>query len=79
MHIVLYQPEIPQNTGNIGRLCVATNTPLILVQPLGFHLDAKEIRRSGLDYWQHLDLTLVDSLEDIRKQNPAARLIEDDA
>ena len=74
MKIVLYHPEIPQNTGNIGRLCVATHTPLILVRPLGFQIDSKHIRRSGLDYWQHLDLTLVDSLEEVREKNKESRL-----
>jgi len=74
MKIVLYHPEIPQNTGNIGRLCVATNTPLYLVRPLGFFIDSKEIRRSGLDYWENLDFTLVDSLEEIKEQNPGSRL-----
>lgn len=74
MKVALFQPEIPQNTGNIGRLCVASETPLILVRPLGFQLDSKEIRRSGLDYWEHLDLNVVDSLEEIREQNAASRL-----
>ncbi len=74
MKVVLYQPEIPQNTGTIGRLCVATETPLYLVRPLGFHLDEKAIRRSGLDYWQHLQYKIVDSLAEIKAENPAARL-----
>ena len=65
MKIVLYHPEIPQNTGNIGRLCVATNTELILVKPLGFFIGDKEIKRSGLDYWKNLKLTLVNSLDEI--------------
>jgi len=73
MIVVLYQPEIPQNTGNIGRLCVATQTPLYLVRPLGFQIDAKEIRRSGLDYWEHLDYRLFDSLDDIAAEYPHAR------
>jgi tRNA (cytidine/uridine-2'-O-)-methyltransferase len=73
MKVVLYHPEIPQNTGNIGRLCVATQTPLVLVRPLGFFIDSKEIRRSGLDYWENLDLTLVDSLEEVRAQSPEDR------
>ncbi len=74
MKVVLYHPEIPQNTGNIGRLCVATNTPLILVKPLGFTIDSKHIRRSGLDYWKDLNITLVDSLEEVREKNPQSRL-----
>lgn len=56
MHIVLYQPEIPANTGNIGRTCVATNTVLHLIEPLGFRLTGKELRRAGMDYWEHLDV-----------------------
>ena len=73
MKVVLFRPEIPQNTGNIGRLCVATRTPLILVRPLGFQLDGKEIRRSGLDYWADLELSVVDSLAEVREQNPDSR------
>lgn len=60
-NVVLVQPEIPQNTGNIGRLCVGTGSKLHLVKPLGFDLDEKKVRRAGLDYWPHLDLTLHDS------------------
>lgn len=74
MKVALFQPEIPQNTGNIGRLCVATNTPLYLIRPLGFHIDSKEIRRSGLDYWEHLDLSLADSIDEVRQENPNSRL-----
>ena len=55
MHIILHQPEIPANTGNIGRTCVATGTSLHLIEPLGFRLNEKEIKRAGMDYWQHLD------------------------
>ena len=58
MHIVLYQPEIPWNTGNIGRTCVAAGATLHLIKPLGFSLDEREIRRSGLDYWSRLCLVL---------------------
>lgn len=54
-HVVLYQPEIPQNTGNIGRTCVATSAKLWIVRPTGFRLDERRLRRAGLDYWQHLD------------------------
>jgi tRNA (cytidine/uridine-2'-O-)-methyltransferase len=57
---VLYQPEIPQNTGNIGRTCVAVGAKLWLVRPLGFRLDERQLRRAGLDYWQHLDWEAVD-------------------
>ncbi len=58
MHIVLYQPEIPPNTGNIARLCAATGTALHLVEPLGFSLEDRYLRRAGLDYWPHVDLTV---------------------
>jgi len=62
-NIVLICPEIPQNTGNIGRLCVNTDTTLHLVCPLGFSLEDKYIKRSGLDYWKYLDLKIYDSVE----------------
>ena len=61
-NIALICPEIPQNTGNIGRLCVSADVSLHLVKPLGFSLDEKYIRRSGLDYWQFLDLTIHESV-----------------
>ena len=73
MNIVLLEPEIPMNTGNIGRTCVLTNSVLHLIRPLGFQLTDREIRRSGLDYWPHLQLFVYDDLADFRKQNPAAR------
>ncbi len=66
-NMVLLRPEIPPNTGNIGRLCVNTNTALHLVKPLGFSLDDKYIRRAGMDYWQYLDLTIHESVEDFLK------------
>ncbi len=62
-HVVLYQPEIPQNTGNVGRTCVALGAKLWIVQPAGFQIDDTKIRRSGLDYWQHLDVELVANWE----------------
>jgi len=62
-NIALICPEIPQNTGNIGRLCVNTNTSLHLVKPLGFSLDDKYIRRAGMDYWKHLDVTIHESVD----------------
>ena len=71
--IVLYQPEIPQNTGNVGRLCVATETFLYLVKPLGFFLNSREVRRAGLDYWRHLQHEEVDDFETVQKENPQAR------
>ena len=56
MHIALIQPQIPPNTGNIARLCAATDTPLHLIGPLGFSIDEADVRRAGLDYWEHVDL-----------------------
>jgi tRNA (cytidine/uridine-2'-O-)-methyltransferase len=73
LKVVLFRPEIPQNTGNVGRLCVATGTPLYLVRPLGFFIDSKEIRRSGLDYWEHLQYKVVAGLDDVRAENPGSR------
>lgn len=70
LHIVLYQPDIPQNTGNIGRTCVAVGAKLWLVRPLGFHLDAKHLRRAGMDYWQFVDWEAVDDLREIRERLP---------
>lgn len=61
--VVLVAPEIPQNTGNIGRTCVATGSKLWLVRPFGFDLSDKQLRRAGLDYWQHLDYEVIDSLD----------------
>jgi tRNA (cytidine/uridine-2'-O-)-methyltransferase len=60
LHIVLYQPEIPHNTGSVGRTCVAAGAKLWLVRPLGFRLDDYYLRRAGLDYWQHLEWEVVD-------------------
>ena len=62
-HIVLYQPEIPANTGNIGRTCAGTDTPLHLIRPLGFSTDDKMLKRAGLDYWNHMDIRYYDSAE----------------
>lgn len=74
LNIVLHEPEIPSNTGNIGRTCVATDTALHLIRPLGFSLDEKNLRRAGLDYWPHLRLFLYDSFEDFLQKNPGARI-----
>jgi len=63
-HIVLYQPDIPPNTGNIARLCVATNSHLHLIKPMGFSLSDRRLKRAGLDYWQHLKITIHDSADD---------------
>jgi tRNA (cytidine/uridine-2'-O-)-methyltransferase len=74
-HLVLVEPEIPPNTGNIARLCLATASRLHLVKPLGFSLDEKSLRRAGLDYWQDVDLKLWDSFDelyrDASQSNPA--------
>jgi tRNA (cytidine/uridine-2'-O-)-methyltransferase len=68
-HIVLVEPEIPPNTGNIARTCAATGSILHLVKPLGFNIDAKSVRRAGLDYWKHLDLRIYDNLDAFMTQN----------
>lgn len=71
--IVLYQPEIPPNTGNIGRLCLSAGSRLHLVEPLGFKIDERSLRRAGLDYWQHLDVQTWPSLTHCRQSaSPAA-------
>ena len=73
-HVVLIEPEIPPNTGNIGRLCLATGATLHLVKPLGFSLDDKTLKRAGLDYWRDVKVVLWDSFADLRAaQPPAAR------
>ncbi|MEZ5303146.1 MAG: tRNA (cytidine(34)-2'-O)-methyltransferase [Verrucomicrobiales bacterium] len=74
LHIVLYQPEIPPNTGNIGRLCSAAGIRLHLIEPLGFSLDEKQVRRAGMDYWAEVDLRRWASLEDLIASAPGARL-----
>lgn len=74
MNIVLYEPEMPMNTGNIGRTCVATNTRLHLIEPLGFRLNAKEVKRAGLDYWPHLDVTVYSDYQDFLEKNPGAKI-----
>ena len=68
LHIVLVEPEIPPNTGNIARRCAATGTVLHLVKPLGFSIDDKAVRRAGLDYWPYVKLEVHDSLEDFMQQ-----------
>ncbi|MEF9940014.1 MAG: tRNA (cytidine(34)-2'-O)-methyltransferase [Clostridium sp.] len=74
MNIVLYEPEMPANTGNIGRSCVATHTRLHLIEPLGFRLSDKEIKRAGLDYWPHLDVTVYSDYQDFLSKNPGAKI-----
>lgn len=74
MHIILHQPEIPGNTGNIGRTCVATGTSLHLIEPLGFRLDEKDLRRAGMDYWRHLDVHRYMNFEEFKSLHPEARI-----
>jgi len=74
LHIVLHQPEIPQNTGNIGRTCVAIGARLWLIRPLGFLVDDKSLQRAGLDYWQHLDWEVVDNWAEVQRKLPDARV-----
>lgn len=73
LHIVLYHPEIPPNTGNIARLCAGTGTRLHLIEPLGFSIDDKHLRRAGLDYWPHVDVTTWPSLEAYLRADGADR------
>ena len=70
IHIILLQPRIPQNTGNIGRLCVAGEARLHLIHPLGFHIDDKSLKRAGMDYWQDLDKKEWECVEDFWKCYP---------
>ena len=74
MHIVLHQPEIPGNTGNIGRTCVAAGTSLHLIEPLGFCLDEKSIRRAGMDYWHKLRVHRYVNFEEFQAENPGAKI-----
>lgn len=73
MHLVLVEPEIPQNTGNIARTCVMTGTMLHLVEPLGFSLSQREVRRAGLDYWPHLRLRVYPDFRSLREAYPEGR------
>ncbi len=75
MNIVLFQPEIPDNTGNIGRTCVVTGTALHLIKPLGFDIDEKAVRRAGLDYWKELRLFIYENYEDFLEKNGYPRVI----
>lgn len=72
-HIVLYQPEIPHNTGAVGRTCVAVGAKLWLVRPLGFRLDDRHLRRAGMDYWKYLTWQVVDDWESLVRQLPGRR------
>jgi tRNA (cytidine/uridine-2'-O-)-methyltransferase len=72
INIVLHEPEIPQNTGNIARTCAATGAALHIIKPMGFTIDDKKLKRAGLDYWDKLDITYYENLEDFFARNPHA-------
>lgn len=74
LNIVLHEPEIPANTGNIGRTCVAAGARLHLIEPLGFKIGEKELKRAGLDYWDKLDVTVYKNFEDFLEKNPQAKI-----
>ena len=74
LNIILHEPEIPQNTGNIGRTCVAAGAKLHLIEPLGFRLNEKAIKRAGMDYWEKLDVTRYDDFADFLQKNPDAKI-----
>ena len=74
LNIVLHEPEIPANTGNIGRTCVATGTRLHLIEPLGFKLNEKNLKRAGMDYWSNLDVTTYINYEEFLERNPGAKI-----
>ncbi|HEY6368678.1 MAG TPA: tRNA (uridine(34)/cytosine(34)/5-carboxymethylaminomethyluridine(34)-2'-O)-methyltransferase TrmL [Candidatus Binatia bacterium] len=75
MHVVLFQPEIPPNTGSIARLCAATVTPLHLIEPLGFKIDDKHLKRAGLDYWEFVDVRLYKSWKDFLSETGSGNLL----
>ena len=74
LNIVLFEPEIPSNTGNIGRTCAATGARLHLIEPLGFSLSEKAIKRAGMDYWKELDVTRYLDFEEFLEKNPGAKI-----
>ncbi|MBQ4283617.1 MAG: tRNA (uridine(34)/cytosine(34)/5-carboxymethylaminomethyluridine(34)-2'-O)-methyltransferase TrmL [Lachnospira sp.] len=74
INIVLYEPEMPANTGNIGRTCVATGARLHLIEPMGFRINDKTVKRAGLDYWDKLDVTIYDDYADFLEKNPGAKI-----
>lgn len=74
INIVLHEPEMPANTGNIGRTCVAAGARLHIIEPLGFHINEKMVKRAGLDYWDKLDVTVYDNYEDFLEKNPGAKI-----
>lgn len=75
IEVVLFEPEIPQNTGSIARLCAATKTPLNLIKPLGFSLEDRYLKRAGLDYWPHVILAVWDDFDTFRRAKPELRLV----
>jgi len=75
VHVVLYQPEIPPNTGSVARLCAATTTSLHLIEPLGFKIDDKHLKRAGLDYWPYVDVHVHKSWDDFLERQPGANLL----
>lgn len=75
LNIVLIEPEIPNNTGNIGRLALATGSRLHLVKPFGFEIDDKRLKRAGLDYWQHLDVLYYENIEEFFTKNKTAKMV----
>ncbi|KSV57874.1 tRNA (cytidine(34)-2'-O)-methyltransferase [Acetivibrio ethanolgignens] len=74
LNVVLHEPEIPANTGNIGRTCVAAGARLHLIEPLGFRIGEKELKRAGLDYWDKLDVRVYDNFDDFLEKNPGAKI-----
>lgn len=74
LNIVLHEPEMPANTGNIGRTCVAAGVRLHLIEPLGFQINEKQLKRAGLDYWDKLDVTLYDDFDDFKRKNPGVKI-----
>ena len=74
INIILHEPEIPQNTGNIARTCAATGASLHIIRPMGFEIDDRKLKRAGLDYWHQLDITYYDNLEDFVSKHPEARI-----
>lgn len=75
LNIVLIEPEIPNNTGNIGRLALATGSRLHLVKPFGFEIDDKRLKRAGLDYWQHLEVIYYDNIDAFFNENKDAKMV----
>lgn len=74
IHIILHEPEIPQNTGNIARTCAATGASLHIIRPMGFEIDDRKLKRAGLDYWHQLDITYYDNFEEFQNRHPDARI-----